>query len=474
MVNPRHRRSPRNQTLNNAYPEWYDDGGVFSSLVDAPWASDVSSASVDIAYHGEHSGMKFCAPLLYHFMDDVGVLTTEGKAAVARAIMARYGKKWSHLWELYSIEYSPLDSYKIVESRHRELERTDSVDETRTTNMVDTQIHPQKTVEKESLRTPNLEEERVLDEDSTSDSTDTRTANLSETKTIDDEESRSGTKTKTPNTTETKTVEEDTTDANTRVETPGEIETTVIDEEVVKAVDSTDTTTHGHVITTDNDTTEEVSDSKHGFNSATAVPTTGSSATGTNDTTETHSGEDVVVGESDETETKDATQTKTKSGTNRITDSGTGSKDITETLRRTGTEGESESETITKDGSEVTATTGTDTHRDIGSATKDSTETKTTTGTDRLEESETEKFTGTDSLTRAGTDSNEREGQLGEAEDIESTKAGNLFKAPAELMMADRDFWLTDFFSIVFEDVDQMLTLAIYSERTVQHTVLTE
>lgn len=474
MVNPRHRRSPRNQILNNAYPEWYSSGGIFSSLVDAPWSGEVSELSIDIAYHGEHSGMKFCAPLLYNFMDDLGVVTEAGKAAIAQAIMARYGKKWEHLWGLYSLEYSPLDSYKITETRHREFSRTDSVDETRTTNMVDTQIHPQKTTEKESLRTPNLEEERVLDEESSNDSTNTRTANLLETKNIDDEETRSGSKTRTPNTTETKTVDEDTTNSNTRVETPGEIETLVIDEEATKAVDSTDTTTHGHVVTTDNDTTEEVSDSKHGFNSATAVPTTGSSVTGTNDTTETHTGEDVVVGESDETTTKDATQTKTMSGTNRITDSGEGSKEATETLRKTGTESESSSDTIAKEGTETSATTGTDTHRDVGSATKDSTETTTTTGTDRLEESETERYTGTDSLTRAGTDSNERDGEIGEEEDVESTKTGNIFKSPAELMMADRDFWLTDFFSIVFEDVDQMVTLAIYSERTVRHTVLTE
>ena len=341
-MNPRHRRSPRNLTLNKAYPEWYDSKGVFSSMSTAPWASDVSLSSIDIAYHGEHSGEKFVAPLVYNFIDDEGEVTQAGYTAIANMLLNRYGAKWEHLWGLYTLEYGILNSYNLVETRHREATNQEERDNTHTVQRTDTHNHPTKTVEVESTRTPDLEESTTVDEDTT------------------------------------------------------------------RSVDETTTVTHGHVVTTDNDTTEGITNSKYGFNSAEAVPTDESSSTGTSDTTETHSGADVTVVDSDET------------------------------------------------------------------ATKDGTTVKATTGTEDYSETETERYTGTDSLVKTGSETDAMDGSTSEEEDVSTTKTGNIFKAPAELMMADRDFWLTDFFSIVFEDVDQMITLAIYPEKTVRHLVLTD
>ena len=105
---------------------------------------------------------------------------------------------------------------------------------------------------------------------------------------------------------------------------------------------------------------------------------------------------------------------------------------------------------------------------------KDGTTVKASTGTEDYSETETERYTGTDSLVKTGSETDAIDGSTSEEEDVNTTKTGNIFKSPAELMMADRDFWLTDFFSIVFEDVDQMITLAIYPEKTVRHLVLTD
>ena len=200
----------------------------------------------------------------------------------------------------------------------------------------------------------------------------------------------------------TKTVE------SNRTRTPDLLETTNSEETGSVEVDETDTTTHGHIIVTEGESSSTVSDSKYGFNSAAAVPTNEEVTEGSNSSTETHSGNDVVVKESDT------------------------------------------SSLVAFEG--TVASTGTETNHDV----------------------DTERYSGNDVVTNTGTDTRDIDGNVLEDEDSTVTKIGNIFKSPAELMMADRDFWLTDFFSIIFDDVDQMLTLAVYPERRVRYTVITD
>lgn len=68
--------------------------------------------------------------------------------------------------------------------------------------------------------------------------------------------------------------------------------------------------------------------------------------------------------------------------------------------------------------------------------------------------------------TNSGTDSGTSSDDESTTDVFSSTKSGLMYRAPAELLSLDREFWLQDFFSIVFEDVDKMLTLGIYAERT--------
>lgn len=428
-MNPRHRRSPRNQTLNGAFPVWYSYGGIFTTL-HGPWDGEVSLNSLNIAYHGERSGGKFIAPFLYNFLGEDGVITTEGRNAVCGALEARYGAKWEHLWGLYTLEYGVLNSYNLVETRHREATTEEELDNTHTVQRTDTYNHPTKTVAVDSTRTPALEESTTVEEEVVVDGTKLRTANLQEKTDIDEE------------------VVVDASD----LRTANLSEETTVDEETTKALDETTTVTHGHVVTEDTDTTGSLDDSRYGFNSADAVPTDASSSTGTRDTTETHSGQDVTVLDSDEGATKDSVTTKETTGTDR----------------------HDEDSTTTKYSSTTLKTTGTDTVDDDSTTTKEGTTTKSTSGTEEYSETEVESYTGTDSLVKTGSETDARDGSTSEEEDVSTTKTGNVFKSPAELMMADRDFWLTDFFSIVFEDIDQMITLAIYPERTVRHLVLTD
>lgn len=154
-----HRRSPRNLTLNKAFPNWASSGGIFSALdsdSSMPWhgAENISSVGLDIMYHGSHSGGKFVAPIVYNWLDDNAAITQQGIANLVAAIKATYLQKWNHIWELYNEQYSPLDSYSVAETLERTFGRV--VDSTR-------------------QRTDNLTEHIVTNDDTTNSGTDTVT-----------------------------------------------------------------------------------------------------------------------------------------------------------------------------------------------------------------------------------------------------------------------------------------------------------
>lgn len=355
----RHMRSPRNLTINDVfYSEAGTGNGVFSSLENPPWNEDINSDDLNYAYHFSRSGEKFASPFLYRLLNpNTGVITPIGFSMVGRTLMASFGQKWSHLYDLYKAEYNPLHSYEITETRERELQRDEDVTDTRTPdisaartiNLSDVQTHPTKTTTVESTRTPDLSEATTVSDDST--------------------------------------IEEN----------------------------STKTTTHGHVVTTESDNEGTTSNNRYGFNTASedGVPSTKSTVVGSNDTTETNSGED-----------EDATIANTST-----------ERDTSSTTLNTGTEDYEETSIESYTGQDILAKSGSDT-------------TRTT-----------------------GTDANVHDGSIGESESIELTRSGNLFKSPSELMSIDRDFWMTPFWEIVFEDIDSILTLKIYSERPIYNKI---
>ncbi len=380
----RHRRSPRNLTLNNIYPDWVDNKGVISSIPDAPWRDSVDLNGLDISYHGVRSGMRFAAPVLYNFLDDEGEITVSGYSTIGRMLWSRYQLKWTHLWQLYNTEYNPLDSYSITETRSRELTKSDDVDDSRTVNLSDVTTFPQKSTSSSQLRTPNLSETTSYPTKNTTTS-QTRTPNLEEE--------------------------------------------TVVDDEVTTNVEGTDDLTHGKQTETESENESTTQDNTFGFNTASTdgVPEGKTTQSGTASSTETNSGVDARATTEDTTSTRDSTTKVTSKGT--------------ETIAGTEAESYTGNQSVSK------------------------------TGTESTTNSVTESYTGTESVNHTGTDVKSREASGEESEEIESTKTGNIFKAPAELLSIDRDFWLTEFFSIVFDDIDNMLTLSIYSESEVYHKV---
>ena len=380
----RHRRSPKNLTLNNIYPDWVDNKGVISSITDAPWNDSVDLNGLDISYHGVRSGMRFAAPVLYDFISDDGEITVSGYSTIGRMLWSRYRLKWTHLWEMYNTEYNPLDSYSITETRTRDLTKSDDVDDSRTVNLSDVTTFPQKSTSSSQLRTPNLSE-----------TTSYPTKNI--------------------------------TTSQTR--TPNLEEETAVADEVTTNVEGTDNLTHGKQIETESENASTTQDNTFGFNTASTdgVPEGKTTQSGSTSSTETNSGVDARATTEDTTSTRDSTTTVTSTGT--------------ETIAGTEAESYTGNQSVSK------------------------------TGTESTTNSVTESYTGTESVNHTGTDRTLREASGEETEEIQSTKTGNIFKAPAELLSIDRDFWLTEFFSIVFDDIDNMLTLSIYSESEVYHKV---
>lgn len=330
ILNPRHRRSPKNLTVNDVFPDWSSGLGIFHYLLDdvtAPW-EDVSEEGLDIAYHGIRSGDKFCAPVVYNWLSTDGELTATGIEKIVSAMRAMYFTKWTHLWSLYSSDYSPLDTYNITETRSDSGSNTNS---------------------KFATRTPDITE------------THTGTDNLT------------------------------TTNDDTTTTTHGHV--------VTDSGTDTTTDTFGHVVTESGSPTETTTNQIQGYNSSTFEDKSKSSVVSSIDKVTTNSGSD--------TSTLLHGKVETNSGQDTIVvdQDGTANRTLNLTNKETGTETNAES------------------------------------GSDTFSESH--------SLTRRG----------------------NMYRSPAELMEQDREFWREAYFETVFEDIDQFLTLAIYSEAPINTTI---
>lgn len=294
--NPRHWRSPKNLTVDDVFPDWVclgTTGGIFSSLErhfqnEIPWVEDVEATGLDIAY-GQRSANKFIAPFVYKYINDDMEFVEDGVEYVLASVVAKYGQKWNHLWELYTAQYNPLDSYTMDETLTIEHEGEDS---------------------SSSTRTPNLTTRALTDEGTTTDG------------------------------------------------------------------DNSSTTTYGKTETATHSGTSTTTDSRKGFNSSTFMG--------------------------------------------------------------------AEQSVTTPQTTDTTVDSGSDTTRDLvdESTTRNSDTTTTQTGTESTSSSGLDSYTDTHTKTRSG----------------------NMYRSPADLMKEDRDFWLDEYFSIVFADVDDILTLGVYSE----------
>lgn len=108
--------------LRDVFAGWTNGFGLFAYLSDVttlPWAeaTAVDSTVLDIAYFGNHSGGKFCSPLVKLVLGENGVVPESARATIAKILIAKYLPNWQHLWYTNEAVYSPIHNYDMTENR---------------------------------------------------------------------------------------------------------------------------------------------------------------------------------------------------------------------------------------------------------------------------------------------------------------------------------------------------------------------
>lgn len=111
--------------LRDVFSGWNTGNGIFDALAtvaDMPWkdAETVDSTVLDVAYFGNHSGGKFCAPLVKMLLNDDGEVPAAARTTIAKIIISKYLINWNHLWETNVAVYSPIHNYDMHEERDLE------------------------------------------------------------------------------------------------------------------------------------------------------------------------------------------------------------------------------------------------------------------------------------------------------------------------------------------------------------------
>ena len=110
--------------------------GIMSDLADfsVPWHDVDYVPSLDLGYYS-HSAQKLVSPVVFDVSGnienlDTGIvaLTTEQRTAIAGMIFQMFNRKWTKLWSLYSLSYSPINNYYMDEAEtvDRDISRSGS------------------------------------------------------------------------------------------------------------------------------------------------------------------------------------------------------------------------------------------------------------------------------------------------------------------------------------------------------------
>lgn len=184
-----------NPILREAFPNWATGKGIFDLIVDPPWGTSPPANVLNISYFGNHSGAKFCSPLVQYLLSD-STLSDQSRQTLVSVIEAKYKVNWTKLWATMVAEYSPITNYDMTEDVTRDLNTTDdetntktlgsTVERTNTRNLVDSTEHGKTTSEIDSVQGFNSTEfkpadKSEIDEGGTTSEKHTGTDNVSTT-----------------------------------------------------------------------------------------------------------------------------------------------------------------------------------------------------------------------------------------------------------------------------------------------------
>lgn len=107
--------------LNDIIPNWLTAGSFLTkitALYDTPWEdeTDISVASLDIEYHGNHSGQKIISPLVRAILGTSETLNDTMIASLCSVVWSRFGSNWGKLWDSLMADYNPIENYDMTET----------------------------------------------------------------------------------------------------------------------------------------------------------------------------------------------------------------------------------------------------------------------------------------------------------------------------------------------------------------------
>lgn len=170
--------------LEEVFPDAVTGQGIFSYLnaLNPPWKEATESSVLDLQYHLNRSGEKWCSPVVRKLIGDGDVVTTEVGGKLANIIWAVNGLSWQKLYETLSLEYNPIDNYNMVENEDIDStgSSTSSSTNTRTDNLT-----------KKTVANNTDTDTGTIDTDT--DKSNTKTLDLTQTKTGQNKDSQTGT-----------------------------------------------------------------------------------------------------------------------------------------------------------------------------------------------------------------------------------------------------------------------------------------
>lgn len=131
--------------LRDVFNGWNTGHGIFyylSQVTDMPWkdVETVDNAVLDVAYFGNHSGAKFCSPLVKLSIDaETGYVAESARVTIAKILVAKYFNNWKRLWDTNVAVYNPIHNYDMTENRN--LLTADSMSEKGESEGTDTTHH---------------------------------------------------------------------------------------------------------------------------------------------------------------------------------------------------------------------------------------------------------------------------------------------------------------------------------------------
>jgi hypothetical protein len=125
-------------TLRDVFPGWKTGGGIFTAIMalsgtPVPWAADITAASLDLQYFGNHSGKKSISPLVDSLLDydlDPVALYSADVDILALTAKEMFMRSWTKAYEAFHLTYDPLVNYDITEDYNKSNTHTGTVTDT--------------------------------------------------------------------------------------------------------------------------------------------------------------------------------------------------------------------------------------------------------------------------------------------------------------------------------------------------------